>query len=90
MRSRRKVQSAPTVVDARFEEDGSLTPLAFQWDGARLPVASHGRAWVNGEEGDLRRHYMVMTAGEMTFELIFAPGTLRWRVAPASGRAAAV
>jgi hypothetical protein len=89
MRSRRKPQFTPTVVDARFEEDGSLMPLAFQWGGARLPVASHGRAWATGEGEDLRRHYLVMTAGEMTFELAFAPGTLRWWVAPARRAAAA-
>ena len=90
MGSRPKDHVTPTVVDARFEEDGSLTPLAFQWGGARLPVASHGRAWATGEREGLRRHYLVMMPGEMTFELTFAPSTLRWWVAPASGRGAAV
>jgi hypothetical protein len=90
MRSRLKAHGTPTVVEARFEEDGSLTPLAFVWRGARLPVASQGRAWTTGEGDDRRRHYLVMTAGGVTFELAFAPGTLHWWVVPVGGRAALV
>ena len=78
----------PTSVEARFDEDGGLTPLAFQWQGQRLTVASWGRTWTTGEGGERRQHFLVMTAGERMFELVFAPDIRRWWMARAGSREA--
>ena len=69
-----------TMVEARFDEEGSLTPLAFHWRGRRMPVAACGRTWVTGCGEAREWHYLVMTAGEETFELVLERYTLQWRV----------
>lgn len=79
---------APTSVEARFDEDGRLTPLAFQWQGLRLTVGSWGRTWVTGDGLQQRQHFLVMTAGEAMFELAYAPNTRRWWVRRAGSRRA--
>lgn len=78
----------PTSVEARFDEEGRLTPLAFRWQGQRLAVGSRGRTWITGDGLQQRQHFLVMTAGEAVFELAFAPYTRRWWVRLASTRKA--
>jgi hypothetical protein len=64
------------TVEARFEADGTIRPLAFFWRGARHKVASHGRQWEQGDE----RHYLVMTPGEQIFELVYQSAESRWKL----------
>lgn len=70
-----------TTVEARFDEHGGVTPLAFHWRGRRMPVAACGRTWVTGEGEARESHYLVMSAGEEVFELVLEHNTLQWRVA---------
>jgi hypothetical protein len=74
------IAGAPTSVEARFDEDGRLTPLAFHWHGLRLTVASWGRTWFAGDGTQQRQHFLVMTASRRTFELAFASDVRRWWV----------
>lgn len=71
----------PTEVEARFGADGKIMVLSFNWKGRRLPVTGAGRQW-NGEDG---LHFLVMTAGERVFELVYHATTGVWNVAKALG-----
>jgi len=73
----------PVAVEARFDEDGSLTPIAFTWQGQKLRISDVGRRWTE----DNVRHYLVMTSAQETFELCFDVSTLRWRIARIWARA---
>ena len=68
------------AVDARFDPNGRITPLAFEWRGQRLTVAQLGRMWSTGQGERLVQHYLVSAPGEAVFELAFEQSTLRWRV----------
>jgi PncC family amidohydrolase len=74
------------AVDARFDTHGHPTPVAFQWQGQWLQVASLGRTWSTGQGTKVIHHYMVSVPGEAVFELSFEPATLRWRVVRGRGR----
>jgi PncC family amidohydrolase len=74
------------AVDARFDTQGHPTPLAFQWQGRWLQVASVGRTWSTGRGTKVMHHYMVGVPGEAVFELSFEPAALRWRVVRGRGR----
>lgn len=54
-------------VEARFGEDGEISPLVFVWEESRLAVLALGRQW---QEGDLR-HFLVMTSGKQVFEIVY-------------------
>jgi hypothetical protein len=71
---------ALVAVDARFDQEGDVIPLAFKWQGQWLPVASVGRTWSTGKGNKLVHHYMVSTPGETVFELTFELATTRWHV----------
>lgn len=70
----------PIAVEARFDEEGRLTPTSFTWQGRVQPIADVGRRWVEDEEGRLVYHVLVMTSGQEVFELCFDPQGLRWQV----------
>jgi len=80
----RYVPGTPVAVEARFEEDGRLTPVAFKWQGQWTQVASVGRTWSTDDGGNVIHRYMVGTPGEAVFELALEQATLRWRVVKAS------
>jgi hypothetical protein len=66
----------PVAVEARFDEDGTITPLALTWGGQRYHIAGTGRHWSEGK----RLHYLVMTPSGVRFELCLDVTTLRWRL----------
>jgi hypothetical protein len=71
-----QVVDFPVAVEARFAEDGTITPLAVVLRGQRYPIADVGRRWSDGQ----LRHYLVMTPLGVRFELCLDTGALRWRV----------
>jgi nicotinamide-nucleotide amidase len=77
--------SVPVSVDARFDEQGQLTPRAFQWRGQWVRVASVGRMWGESREGVSIKHYLVSTPGEVLFDIAYEPVSARW-YARLSGR----
>lgn len=85
---RRDLDAPDTAVEveARFEKPGHPIPLAFQWRGRLLPVASIGRTWSTGQGKKIIHHYLVSTPGEAVFELTFEPATMRWRVVRGRGK----
>ena len=66
----------PISVEAHFDEDGTLRPLAFLWQGERLSVHSAGRQWDAGEH----RHFLVEVAGLGVFELTYHQSEHRWHL----------
>jgi hypothetical protein len=64
------------AVEARFEADGTIRPLAFFHDGARYQVASLGRQWEQGDE----RHFLVMTPSEQVYELVYQLNEGCWKL----------
>jgi PncC family amidohydrolase len=75
----------PVSVDARFDEQGRLTPRAFQWRGHWVQVASIGRVWGVSRAGVFVQHYLVSTPGESLFDIAYEPLSARWHAKP-SGR----
>jgi hypothetical protein len=63
-------------VEARFEPDGSLRPLAFEWQEKRYQVESQGRQW---EENRIQ-HFLVMVSGDQVFELAYFLDMNQWQV----------
>ncbi len=70
----------PTVVEARFAEEGDIALLSFSWQGRALPITSMGRHW----EENGAAHFLVMTPGEQIFELTFDRASGRWAVVSAA------
>lgn len=64
------------AVEARFEADGNIRPLAFFRRGRRYRVASLGRQWEQGDE----RHFLVMTPSEQVYELVYQSGEGCWKL----------
>lgn len=64
----------PIAVEARFNPDGSLQPLAFEYEGRRYQPLTYGRKW----EQDDRRHFLVMTSGRKVFEICYLPSQAQW------------
>lgn len=64
------------AVEARFEADGTIRPLAFFRRGRRYRVASLGRQWEQGDE----RHFLVMTPSEQVYELVYQSGEGCWKL----------
>ena len=63
-------------VEARFEQDGSLRPIAFEWQGRRFEIESHGRQW----EESGKHHFLVMVSGDQVFELVYLRQGNQWRL----------
>lgn len=66
----------PVAVEARFAEDGTITPLTLILGGQRYPISDVGRRWSEGQ----RLHYLVMIVPGGGFELCLDARALRWRV----------
>jgi len=67
----------PAGVEARFDADGSITPLSFTEAGRRHMVTSVGRSWDVAGEG---RHVLVMDERGRVVELLLRVPALTWRV----------
>ncbi len=66
----------PVDVEAQFSADDRIRPMMFVWRGQRHQVASLGRQWeTNGE-----RHFLVMTADERVYELVYLIEKAGWRL----------
>ena len=68
----------PIEVTAKFDENGTITPLHFAWKGSQYHVESTGRRWAD-ESG---QHILVMVSSGRIFELTFQGGENRWYIGP--------
>jgi len=75
-----KFVDIPTAVEARFDEEGQVTPITFRWQGREVRISDVGRRWVEPRGPHQLRHYLVMTPGQDTFELCIVTGTLQWKI----------
>ena len=78
--SRMRFVDEPVVVEARFDEGGQATPLAFVWRGRRYPISEVGRHQMEDWEGKRVHCYPVMTPTRQTFELCLELDSLCWRL----------
>lgn len=63
-------------VTARFDEQGTITPLHFTWKGGNYRVESTGRRWLD-EAG---HHILVMVSNGHIYELTFKGREGRWYI----------
>lgn len=56
------------------DEPSGLRPIAFFWQGRRLPIRSLGRRWQTGSE----LHFLVMTAAGKVYELAYDRPAAQW------------
>ena len=75
-----KGASEATVVEARFEATGEITPRRFAWRGRMLTVEGVGRRRQEGRE----RCFDVMAAGGQQVEFGMGEETFCWQVIPLS------
>ena len=68
--------SESIAVEARFEANGTLRPIAFEWKGQRFFIESHGRRW----EENGSQHFLVMVQGKQVFEIAFLQGEDQWQL----------
>ena len=66
----------PIEVTARFDEDGTITPLEFRWKGGFYRVQSTGRRWQDGEGA----HILIMVANGRIYKLTFKSDKGRWYI----------
>ena len=66
----------PIMVEAQFEQDGTLRPVAFQWQGEMLRVNSLGRRW----DSEDYRHFLVEVNGLGVFELVHHLTEYSWKL----------
>jgi hypothetical protein len=64
----------PIEVTARFDEQGTITPLHFTWKGSTHRVESTGRCWTD----EIGQHFLAMVTDGRIYELIFTSGKGRW------------
>lgn len=77
-RERPTTHASSAAVEAAFEPDGRVRPLAFVWQGRRHKVTDWGRQW----ERDGVRHCLVMTSDQRVWEIRLAPAAPHWSVEP--------
>lgn len=80
-------EGAPVAVEATFEPDGQIQPLAFTLNGQIHRISHRGRQWTDATGA---RHFLVMTTPDAIHELIFSPSTLTWRLITKTGGQALV
>jgi hypothetical protein len=66
----------PIAVEARFEPDGTLRPIAFKWEERRYTIENYGRQW----EENGKHYFLVMVSGDRVFELVYLPGEGQWQL----------
>ena len=70
-------------VEARWEADGSVTPIRFTVGGQPHRVTSVGRNWDVAGEG---RNILVMDERRQVYELVLRVPELRWWLAAQADR----
>ena len=75
-----KFVDIPTAVEARFDEEGRVTPIAFSWQRRDVRISDVGRRWTESRGPHQIRHYLVMTPGQDTFELCLDTGAMQWKI----------
>lgn len=75
-----KFVNVPTAVEARFDEQGKITPIAFHWRGRDVRISDVGRRWTEVCDTHRIHHYLVMTSSQDTFELCLDTETMQWRI----------
>ncbi len=68
----------PIQVETRLRPDGTLLPLAFQWQGRHLAIESWGRECVETQGEQTARCFLVQTPGPETWELCYHEKTAQW------------
>ena len=66
----------PIEVTARFDAQGTITPMHFTWKGGVYRVEATGRRWLD-DEG---HHILVMVSSGQIYELTFQGGEGRWYI----------
>jgi hypothetical protein len=66
----------PIEITVHFNQDGTITPHYFTWNGGRYRVESTGRRW-SDETG---QHMLVMVTSGQIFELTFNIDEGRWYI----------
>jgi hypothetical protein len=66
----------PIEITVHFNQEGTMTPMHFTWNGSRLRVESTGRRW-SDEAG---QHLLVMVSNGKIYELIFVDKQGRWYI----------
>lgn len=66
----------PIEVTARFDEQGTITPLHFTWKGGVQRVESTGRRWVD----KTGQHMLVMVASGRIYQLTYRNDEGRWYI----------
>ena len=64
----------PIEVTARFDVQGTITPLHFTWKGSMQQVESTSRRWTD-EAG---QHFLIMVTNGRIYELTYQSGEGRW------------
>ncbi|MCZ7570116.1 MAG: nicotinamide-nucleotide amidohydrolase family protein [Ardenticatenaceae bacterium] len=75
-------EGTPVAVEATFEPDGQITPVALTLEGRVQRISQRGRQWTDATGA---RHFLVMTTPDAIYELIFVPRTLSWRAITKTG-----
>jgi hypothetical protein len=75
-----KTLNAPVSVEARFDEEGTATPIAFTWQGRTYHISDVGRRWVETNAPHRLYHCLVMIPTGETFDLCLDTSTLQWRI----------
>jgi hypothetical protein len=69
----------PITVQARFDLEGGVQPVAFIWNGRTRYIADLGRQWLDDAgEASTARGFLVRSACGDTFELRLELPALRW------------
>ena len=75
-----KTLNAPVSVEARFDEEGKVTPTALTWQGRTYHISDVGRRWVETNAPHRLYHCLVMIPTGETFDLYLDTSTLQWRI----------
>lgn len=74
-----KLVDEPIAVQARFDSQGQVQPVAFIWGGRTRYIADLGRQWLDDVGAGLTvRGFLVRSACGDTFELRLELPALRW------------
>ena len=63
-------------ITARFDQQGTITPLKFTWKGSSQRVVSTGRRW----EDESGLHILAMVSSGRIYELIYKSKEGRWYI----------
>jgi len=73
-----KLVDEPVTVQARFDPEGRVHPVAFVWRDRTCHIADRGRQWLDETGEKPVRCFLVRTACGDTFELHLELSALRW------------